>query len=118
MKATTKRRRIFGCALALALATAAFGAVLNESLGSTPNGPQAQVDFWNYDARTGKKTSNASPGVAARDLAKAYGAAVSLSGLQGEVDFWNYDARTGKKTSNASPGVAARDLAKAYGATP
>ena len=33
---------------------------------------QGQVDFWNYDAQTGEKTTNSSPDVAPQDLATLY----------------------------------------------
>lgn len=69
-----KRKRNLVRGLAAGLAVALLGAVvLSESLGSTPTGPQGQPDFWNYDARTGKKIADASPGLGPRELAKAYG---------------------------------------------
>jgi hypothetical protein len=60
--------------LAAGLAIAALGGVaLSESLGSTPKGPQGQPDFWNYDARTGKKIANTSPGLGSRGLGRLHG---------------------------------------------
>jgi hypothetical protein len=43
-----------------------------EARSSTLRGSQGQVDFWNYDMQTGKKTSNTSPGLGPSDLAKVY----------------------------------------------
>ena len=41
-----------------------------------PRGPHglgnASSDFWNYDARTGQRTANTSPGLAPQDLAALY----------------------------------------------
>jgi hypothetical protein len=70
----TKRHLVRGLAAGLAVA-ALGGALLSESLGSTPKGPQGQADFWNYSERTGKKIANTSPGVTPRDIAKLYGPA-------------------------------------------
>jgi hypothetical protein len=68
-----KTKRNLLC-LAGGLAVAALGGVaLSESVGSTPKGPQGQPDFWNYDARTGKKVANTSPGLGPRELGRLYG---------------------------------------------
>jgi hypothetical protein len=69
-----KRHVLRGLAAGLVVAGLG-GAVMSESLGSTPKGVQSQVDFWNYDAQTGKKTTDSSPGIAARELANVYGIA-------------------------------------------
>lgn len=90
--------------------------------GSTePASVQRQVDFWNYDAKTGRKTSNSSPGVAPHELAALYAATAAdlpaVTGPHGQVDFWNYDPETGRKTSNSSPGVAPHELARLFAPT-
>jgi hypothetical protein len=69
-----KTRRKLIVVAAAGLVVAAFGSVtLNESLGSTPTGPQGQPDFWNYDSQTGRKIADASPRLGPRDLASVYG---------------------------------------------
>jgi hypothetical protein len=74
----TTKRNLLLC-LAAALAVALLGGVaLSESLGSTPKGPQGQPDFWNYDARTGKKIGNTSPGLGPRQLGRLYGGAPAV----------------------------------------
>jgi hypothetical protein len=46
-----------------------------------------QPDFWNYDARTGEKTSNTSPGLRPSDLARFYSPTGDVSPDSRAVDF-------------------------------
>jgi hypothetical protein len=46
-----------------------------------------QPDFWNYDARTGEKTSNTSPGLGPGDLARLYSATGDVSPDGRALDF-------------------------------
>lgn len=116
MQVTTKRAAALAAtALGTAtLLTAAWGM----TTGSTePARVQRHVDFWNYDANTGEKIVNYSPGVAPEDLARLYAPAAAVSHLsarEAPPDFWNYDPATGKKIANYSPGVAAHDLARLW----
>jgi hypothetical protein len=67
-------------ALVLAVAVAAFAAPA--ALGDRDGRPSVapnQVDFWNYDAQTGKKITNTSPSVPSVDLANVYMGATSTS---------------------------------------
>jgi hypothetical protein len=59
-------------------------------------------DFWNYDARTGKKTSNTSPGLRPSDLASFYSPTGDASPDSRAVDF-----RT--PSTSASPTSTAGD---------
>jgi hypothetical protein len=54
-----------------------------------------QPDFWNYDARTGEKTSNTSPGLRPGDLARLYSPTGDVSPDSRTVDF---------RTPTPSPG--------------
>jgi hypothetical protein len=46
-----------------------------------------QPDFWNYDARTGEKTSNTSPGLRPSDLSEFYSPTRDVSPSGRTVDF-------------------------------
>jgi hypothetical protein len=47
----------------------------------------AQPDFWNYDPRTGEKTSNTSPGLGPGDLARLYSPTGDVSPDGRALDF-------------------------------
>lgn len=71
MLATTKRAGVLAAA-ALATATV-LAAAWDVGTGTTePAGVPRHVDFWNYDANTGEKIANSSPGVAPEDLARLW----------------------------------------------
>lgn len=53
-----------------------------------------QPDFWNYDARTGEKTSNTSPGLQPSELARFYSPTGDVSPDSRALDF---------RTPNPSP---------------
>jgi hypothetical protein len=59
-------------------------------------------DFWNYDSRTGKKTSNASPGVASSDLANLFAPPRSQVRLVGHIDRYELDLPTGNVAASTS----------------
>ncbi len=71
-----------------------------------------QVDFWNYDAQTGRKTADTSPGVAPGDLAGLYSTVSDLSGHDLGI---RRDARSGwhgrDLTYTEAPGDPAVDVA-------
>lgn len=52
-------------------------------------------DFWNYDSRTGKKTSNASPDVVPSDLAHLFAPPRSQVRLVGHIDRYELDLPNG-----------------------
>jgi hypothetical protein len=65
-----------------------------EARSSASKGTQGQPDFWNYDTRTGEKTSNTSPGLRPSDLAEVYSPTGEVSPDGKTVDF---------RTPTASP---------------
>jgi hypothetical protein len=73
-----------------------------EGRSNTLKGPQGQPDFWNYDARTGEKTSNVSPGLRPSDLAEVYSPTGDVS-----PDNRTIDVRT--PTASAAPISSAGD---------
>ena len=55
---------------------------------------QSQVDFWNYDSKTGEKVANYSPGVASDDLAQLWSgspAEKSVEPSPGATENGGYD---------------------------
>jgi hypothetical protein len=66
-----RKRRILK-SLVLGFAVAAFAA---PTALAEPRGPgnSPHADFWNYDARTGEKIADTSPGVSSADLSGMYG---------------------------------------------
>jgi hypothetical protein len=60
---------------------------VSEARSGAAKGQGHQPDFWNYDARTGKKTSNTSPGLRPSDLARLYSPTRDVSPDSRRVDF-------------------------------
>lgn len=88
-KRFTLRRIALGLAVAVVLVPS----------GQAKPTPSQHADFWNYDANTGVKIANTSPGVAPDELAQLWsGSVVSLG-----VD----DRAFSKATSVGTPSVAA-----------
>jgi hypothetical protein len=75
-------------------------------IGDAIRAEQAGPDFWNYDAKTGEKTSNTSPGLQPSELARFYSPTGDVS-----PDSRALDSRTPNpsRTASAAPSSAAGD---------